>query len=113
MHCLHNVNIIQGAGSINNHTFTKPCHSSLLQLELCLPEQMTCVRSFKKTNFDCPNACDGLFADMQIEQIDQTEKGASSDFKAIVEEYIRYKKSYAQNIEFNSSCPSTYFGEMI
>ena len=111
MHCLHNVDIIQGAGSINNHTFTKPCHSSLLQLELCLPEQMTCVRNFKKTNFDCPNACSGLFADMQIDQTE--EKKASSDVKAIVEEYIRYKESYAQNIEFNSSSPSTYFGEMI
>ena len=46
-------------------------------------------------------------------QIDQTEKKASSDFKAIVEEYIRYKESYAQNIEFNNSSPSTYFGKLI
>ena len=106
MHCLHNVNIIQRAGCINNHT--KPCHSSLLQLELCLPEQMTCVRSFKNAYIDCPNACNGLFADVQI----KADMSASSDFNSIVGEYLKYKENYIQNIEFNNSLDSTSFGEL-
>ena len=74
-------------------------------MELCLPEQISCIKS--RSNLDCLDACNGLFADIQIKY----EKEPSSDFKSILDEYIRYKENYVQNIEFNSSFYETSFGE--
>ena len=62
-----------------------------------------------QTYIDCLDACNGFFADVRIEP---NETAASSHFKAIVEEYVRYKQNYAQNIEFNSSLDSKSFGEL-
>ena len=71
---------------------------------------MTCIMSQKKywTDNSCPKACNGLFADVQI----QEDMNASSDFNLIAGEYLKYKKNYVQNIEFNSSLDSTSFGEL-
>ena len=81
-------------------------------MELCHPEQLACIKKEIKTaNLDaddCPDACNGIFADIQIEKY---EKDPSSDFKSIVDEYIRYKENYVQNIEFNSSFEETSFGK--
>ena len=81
-------------------------------MELCLPEQLSCIKKeIKKTkldNLDCPDACNGIFADTSIEKY---EKDPSSDFKTIVDEYIRYKENYVHNIEFNGSFGGTSFGE--
>ena len=70
---------------------------------------MTCLKRIKNTDMDCLDACNGLFADVRIEPNETT---ASSHFKAIVEEYVRYKQDYVQNIEFNSSLVSKAFGEL-
>ena len=76
-------------------------------MELCLPEQRSCINK-KRINLDCPDACNGLFADVQIRKyVDEP----SSDFKSILDEYIRYKENYVENIEFNSSFYETSFGE--
>ena len=81
-------------------------------MELCLPGQLSCFKNeIKKTeldNLDCPDACNGIFADIRIEKY---MKEPTSDFKSIVDEYIRYKENYVQNIEFNSSFDQTSFGE--
>ena len=58
---------------------------------------------------DCPDACNGIFADIQIEKY---VKEPSSDFKSIVDECIKYKGSYVQNIDFNGSLDETSFGEL-
>ena len=60
-------------------------------------------------NLGCPDACNGIFADTRIEKY---EKEPSSDFTSIVDEYIRYKEDYVQNIEFNGSLDETFFGEL-
>ena len=60
-------------------------------------------------NFDCPEACNGLFADVRIEKDELLDQ--SSDFKSIVEEYVKYKENYVQNIEFNSGFVNKSFGE--
>ena len=78
----------------------------LLQLDLCLPEQMTCLKRINRTN--CLDACNGLFADVR----ERNNTAASSHFKAIVEEYVRYKQNYVENIEFSSSLDSRSFGEL-
>ena len=82
-------------------------------MELCLPEQLSCfkneIKRNEKNNLDCPDACNGIFADIQIEKY---ENEPSSDFKSIVDEYIRYKENYVQNIEFNGSLEETSFGEL-
>ena len=69
---------------------------------------MTCIMKQKKPWFDksCPNACNGLYADVLIKE----DLNASSDFNSIVGEYLKYKENYVQNIEFNSSLDSTSFG---
>ena len=67
------------------------------------------MKTTNRTDKDCLDACNGLFADVRIEP---NETAASSHFKAIVEEYVRYKQNYAQNIEFNSSLDSKSFGEL-
>ena len=60
-------------------------------------------------NLGCPDACNGIFADTRI---DKDGMKTSSDFKSIVDEYIRYKENYVQNIEFNGSLDKTFFGEL-
>ena len=70
---------------------------------------MTCLKRINRTDTDCPDACNGLFADVRIEP---TETAASSHFKTIVEEYVKYKQNYVQNIEFNSSLDSKSFGKL-
>ena len=79
-------------------------------MEPCLPEQMTCIMSQKKpwTDTSCPNACNGLFANVHIKK----DLNASSDFNLIAGEYLKYKKNYVQNIEFNSSLDSTSFRKL-
>ena len=78
-------------------------------MPLCLPDQLGDIREKEASleDEDCLDACNGLFADVRLEQ---NETKASSDFKAIVEEYIRYKESFVQNIEFNSSLELTSYG---
>ena len=81
-------------------------------MELCHPGQLSLIKKEIKMNefdnLDCPDACNGIFADIRIEKY---MKEPTSDFKSIVDEYIRYKENYVQNIEFNSSFDETFFGE--
>ena len=80
-------------------------------MELCLPGQLSCIKNeIKKTemdNLDCPDACNGIFADLRI---DKDGMKTSSDFKSILDDYIRYKENYVQNIEFNSSFDNASYG---
>ena len=82
-------------------------------MELCHPGQLSSIKKEimrpELDSDDCPDACNGIFADIQIEKYD---KDPSSDFKSIVDEYIKYKGSYVQNIEFNGSLDETSFGEL-
>ena len=107
MHCLFNLPINKRAGDMSPSYYHSFYH--LLQLDLCLPEQLTCLKTTNRTDKECLDACNGLFADVRIEP---NETAASSHFKAIVEEYVRYKEDYVQNIEFNSSLDSKSFGEL-
>ena len=53
----------------------------LLQKELCLPDQLSCIEDIKMAGldqFDCPDACNGLYTDIRIEKY---EMEPSSDFK--------------------------------
>ena len=81
-------------------------------MELCHPGQLGFIEKEIKgpelVNDDCPDACNGIFADTSIEKY---ENQPSSDFKTIVDEYIRYKENYVHNIEFNGSLDETFFGE--
>ena len=64
-------------------------------MSLCLPEQLSCIQKIKETdlnNFDCPEACNGLFADVRIEKDELLDQ--SADFKSIVDEYVKYKKNF-------------------
>ena len=70
---------------------------------------MTCLKRINRTDKECLDACNGLFADVRIEP---NETAATSHFKAIREEYVRYKQNYVQNIEFNTSMDSKSFGEL-
>ena len=82
------------------------------QMSLCLPEQLGCIRRIKHEldNFDCPEACNGLFADIRIKKEGTLDQ--SSDFEAIVENYVKYKENYVQNLEFNASFYKSLFGEL-
>ena len=81
----------------------------MLQEPLCLPDQLGDIKEMEASfeDEDCLDACNGLFADVRLEQ---NETRASFDFKTIVEDYVRYKENYAQNVEFNSSLESTSYG---
>ena len=80
-------------------------------MELCHPGQLSFIEKeimrHELDSDDCLDACNGIFADIQIEKY---ENKPSSDFKSIIDEYIRYKENYVQNIEFNSSFDETLFG---
>ena len=81
-------------------------------MSLCLPEQLSCIRKIKHelNIFDCPEACNGLFADIRIKK--EGTLAQSSDFESIVEKYVRYKENYVQNLEFNASFYESLFGEL-
>ena len=61
-------------------------------MELCLPGQLSFIKNeIKKTELNsdnCPDACNGIFADLRI---DKDGMKTSSDFKSILDDYIRYK----------------------
>ena len=60
-------------------------------MELCLPGQLSCFKNeIKKTeldNLDCPDACNGIFADLRI---DKDGMKTSSDFKSAKIHYILF-----------------------
>ena len=118
LHCFFVATLCKRSGKTQIHSRVNPiqglilCYIQLLQMELCHPGQLGFIEKEIKgpelVNNDCHDACNGIFADIQIEKY---YKEPSSDFKSILDEYIRYKENYVQNVEFNSSLDKTSFGE--
>ena len=73
---------------------------------LCSPEGRDCVESSSEDTFECQAPCEGLYAD-----VSEMEVPANVQYNRIIEEYLNYKRSYVNNVQFNASAKFTLFSE--
>ena len=75
---------------------------------LCSPEGRDCIEFSSEETFECQVPCEGLYAD-----VSKIEVPKNSNYNRIVEEYLNFKRSYVNNVRFNTSANSTFFSEYI
>ena len=63
---------------------------------LCSPAAMACYTQVAREDFGCRDSCTGLYADVEYTK-DATDIG----YEHVVEEYFRYKATFARNIQFD------------
>ena len=77
---------------------------------MCAPHGLDCYESLKYVDSNCTTSCEGLYADLQVVEDSYEEAEDSLAFQTMVKQYMDYKSSLLQNIEFNPEKTSTNFG---
>ena len=78
---------------------------------MCAPHGLDCYESLKYVDSNCTTSCEGLYADLQVVEDSYEEAEDSLAFQTMVKQYMDYKSSLLQNIEFNPEKTSTNFGK--
>ena len=66
----------------------------------CPPAAFTCNTNVSKLDFGCKKSCTGLYADVQVTEV--KDLADDPQILNIIEEYKRYKYSFARNIIFDA-----------
>ena len=66
----------------------------------CTPGALTCNDKVSKLDFGCKKSCTGLYADVLVTEAKDLAK--DPQILNIIEEYKRYKYSFARNIIFDA-----------
>ena len=66
----------------------------------CTPAAFTCNTNVSKLDFGCKKSCTGLYADVQVTEV--KDLAGDPQILNIIEEYKRYKYSFARNIIFDA-----------
>ena len=106
-HCLKNANVFHGSLDIFRfQNIEKYICLSLQEGPLCSPEGRDCIESSSEETFGCQVPCEGLYAD-----VSKIEVPENSKYNRIIEEYLNFKRSYVNNVQFNASAKFTLFSE--
>ena len=100
-----------------------PWPSICQELKTCSPKGRDCIEGTASQSFDCPVACEGIYADVDSEEIDgqrvqRTQKTENKEeeldkekFCAVLKMYREFKTDYVRHFRFNSSADVMPYGE--
>ena len=106
-------------------------HSFSQELKTCDPKGRNCIEGNASQSFNCPVACEGVYADVQMEEgrlVDEigrqnlgrtqmqerAERGVEMDLDKLIwmlDKYRKIKRNYVRHFRFNSSASQMLFGK--
>ena len=78
---------------------------------MCDDKGRDCIERSSTNTFNCSTTCEGIYADVQQEDMNSEEGAADSEkYKMLVAEYMKFKETNVKHFKLNLGANSKEFG---